>query len=87
MNVFFVLFYQDVQSLPLLKSTHTCEQQIKPNGHLISTVCEENHVFRPFSNEKSGASTSTKQKLTFVRQHEQTSNNRGNFASCLAGIT
>ncbi|KAL4235950.1 hypothetical protein ACF0H5_004338 [Mactra antiquata] len=57
-----------IQSLPLLKSDHNCKHEIDTSeGYLKSVTCEEQHVFRPFSNANSGALTSNKQTLTFVR--------------------
>jgi len=55
----------DIQSLPLMKSTHNCVQTISNGGILTSSECQESHVFRPFSNQDNGAMTSTKQKLEY----------------------
>ena len=60
------LFAQEIQSLPLVKSTHECTQDISKQGILQSSVCEEHHVLRPFSRESSGAVTTTRQSLKYV---------------------
>ncbi|CAH1772638.1 unnamed protein product [Owenia fusiformis] len=57
-----------LQSMPILKSTHECEQMIDAYGKLVKTACEEMHMFRPFSNEKSGAVTTSTQVLEFTRE-------------------
>jgi hypothetical protein len=62
----FFLFVQEIQSLPLVKSTHECTQDISKQGILQSSVCEEHHVLRPFSRESSGAVTTTRQSLKYV---------------------
>lgn len=64
--LYFFLFAQEIQSLPLVKSTHECTQDISKQGILHSSVCEEHHVLRPFSRESSGAVTTTRQSLKYV---------------------
>lgn len=59
-------FVQEIQSLPLVKSTHECTQDISKQGILQSIVCEEHHVLQPFSRESSGAVTTTRQTLKYV---------------------
>jgi len=51
-----------VQSLPLMRCTHNCEQKIS-GGILQSAVCKEEHVFRPFSKQSSGAKTVVESSL------------------------
>ncbi|XP_076472801.1 uncharacterized protein LOC143302134 isoform X1 [Babylonia areolata] len=58
----------DVQSLPLMKSTHQCEQTVDQYGILSSATCTENHQFRPFSREASGAVTKVSQSLKYKSQ-------------------
>ncbi|XP_043197116.1 uncharacterized protein LOC122367779 [Amphibalanus amphitrite] len=48
----------DVQSLPLLKSTLQCDQKVH-QGRLVSSVCHESHMFKPFSHGENGAVTRT----------------------------
>ncbi|KAK3089687.1 hypothetical protein FSP39_005602 [Pinctada imbricata] len=56
----------NVRSLPLLKSTHECDQEISADGHIQNVECHEMHIFRPFSKGNSGAMTEVTQKLKFV---------------------
>ncbi|KAI9556281.1 hypothetical protein GHT06_018855 [Daphnia sinensis] len=53
-----------IQSLPLLRSENECQQTIR-NDLLEKSVCTETHLFRPFSNGQSGASTRIIQTLTY----------------------
>ncbi|XP_052775371.1 uncharacterized protein LOC128213563 isoform X2 [Mya arenaria] len=56
-----------IQSLPLLRSNHSCEHEISTGGsHLTSVSCQEEHVFRPFSTDNSGVTTVTTQTLKYV---------------------
>ncbi|XP_076436385.1 uncharacterized protein LOC143275928 [Babylonia areolata] len=57
-----------VQSLPLMKSTHQCEQTVDQYGILSSATCTESHQFRPFSREASGAVTKVSQSLKYKSQ-------------------
>ncbi|XP_052255844.1 uncharacterized protein LOC127861416 isoform X2 [Dreissena polymorpha] len=58
-----------VQSMPLLKSSQECEQEIaKDSGRLKVATCHERHTFVPFSRQESGATTHTTQTLTFVKE-------------------
>ncbi|KAK7501815.1 hypothetical protein BaRGS_00006901, partial [Batillaria attramentaria] len=54
-----------VQSMPLMKSSHECEQVVDQYGILTSATCNERHLFRPFSREASGALTKVTQTLKF----------------------
>ncbi|XP_063427202.1 apolipophorins-like [Mytilus trossulus] len=63
----------EIQSLPLIKGTHECSQDISKAGILQSSVCEEEHVLRPFSRESSGAITKTKQTLKYVTERVSSS--------------
>lgn len=51
--------------MPLLDSTHVCEQEINSDNVMVKVVCKENHVFRPFSTKTSGATTEVTTKLVF----------------------
>ncbi|KAL8597069.1 hypothetical protein ACOMHN_057558 [Nucella lapillus] len=57
-----------VQSLPLLKSSHHCQQTVNQQGILSSATCTELHQFRPFSREASGAVTKVTQNLKYRTQ-------------------
>merc|ERR1712178_371963 len=57
-----------LQSLPLLKSTYECDQEVNSEGRLISATCTESHIFRPFSREESGAKSAVTFSLTFASQ-------------------
>ncbi|XP_071118264.1 apolipophorins-like [Haliotis cracherodii] len=55
----------EIQSLPFMKSTHECEQELDKNGLLKSALIRETHTFRPFSRATSGATTKVLQKLNY----------------------
>lgn len=59
--------------MPLVKSTHECQQGISKTGILQSSSCEEQHVLRPFSRESSGAVTETKQTLKYITESQSRS--------------
>ena len=56
---------QPVQNIPAVSSTSVCHQYVLTNL-LTSTVCEERHLLKPFSNDESGAVTITSQNLTLL---------------------
>ncbi|XP_071088621.1 uncharacterized protein [Haliotis cracherodii] len=58
----------EIQSLPLMKSTHECEQELDKNGLLKSALIRETHTFRPFSRATSGATTKVLQRLNYKTQ-------------------
>ncbi|XP_067677415.1 uncharacterized protein [Haliotis asinina] len=58
----------EIQSLPLMKSTHECEQELDKNGLLKSALIRETHTFRPFSRATSGATTKVLQRLNYKSQ-------------------
>ena len=67
-----------VQSLPLMKGTHVCQQEINGQSKVLTkSECTEVHIFRPFSRENSGATTELKYKLIFQRQNEGVQSNSG----------
>ncbi|XP_067679783.1 uncharacterized protein [Haliotis asinina] len=55
----------DIQSMPLMKSTHENEQELDKNGRLKSALITETHTFRPFSQDTNGATTKVLQRLNF----------------------
>ncbi|XP_033737047.1 LOW QUALITY PROTEIN: uncharacterized protein LOC117325169 [Pecten maximus] len=56
-----------IQSLPLMKSTHECDQEFIVQEKILKrSICHEIHLFRPFSKEDNGATTEVMQKLIFV---------------------
>ncbi|XP_063426893.1 apolipophorins-like [Mytilus trossulus] len=63
----------EIQSMPLVKSTHECQQGISKTGILQSSSCEEQHVLRPFSRESRGAVTETKQTLKYITESQSRS--------------
>ena len=64
---------QEIQSLPLVKGTHECQQEISKTGILQKSICEELHVLRPFSRDSSGAVTKTVQSLKYVTERTSSS--------------
>ncbi|XP_076440191.1 uncharacterized protein LOC143279842 [Babylonia areolata] len=66
-----------LQSLPLLKSSHECTQDVEKEAAIVQrSSCHEVHVFRPFSKANNGAVTEASQTLTFrtkapgIRSHK-----------------
>jgi len=59
---------QGMKSLPIMKSTQTCDQEVSTQGTITSMICHELHLFRPFSKDTSGATTEVTQKFTFKQQ-------------------
>ena len=57
---------QDIQSAPLMKTTHECEQRVNADGVMAESACTEMHIFRPFSRHNSGALTEVHYKLTLL---------------------
>ena len=57
-----------VQSLPLMKSTHECQQEINSAGLLVESSCAEEHIFRPFSSGSNGAMTAVYYKIRFNKE-------------------
>ncbi|XP_046361600.2 uncharacterized protein LOC124138779 [Haliotis rufescens] len=55
----------DIQSMPLMKSTHENDQELDKNGRLKSALITETHTFRPFSQDNNGATTKVLQRLNF----------------------
>ncbi|XP_067004188.2 uncharacterized protein [Anabrus simplex] len=53
----------NIHSLPLVKSQHSCKQNIGASGLLERAICNEVHIFRPFSNGENGAKTKVSQYL------------------------
>ncbi|XP_041357844.1 uncharacterized protein LOC121374798 [Gigantopelta aegis] len=66
----------DIQSLPLIKSTHECEHKVAKDGFMTSALCRESHIFRPFSNQNSGAVTHVTQKLEFKQRNGRVTTDR-----------
>ncbi|WAR23117.1 APLP-like protein [Mya arenaria] len=59
-----------MKSLPLMRGTHTCTQEVSTSGTLKSALCHEVHVFRPFSTDQGGATTEVTQKLNIVQEKD-----------------
>lgn len=61
----------DIQEVPLLQGTQECTQEINGKSKVLTkSECKESHVFRPFNNEGSGATTEITYKLVFQKQSE-----------------
>ncbi|KAI8787576.1 apolipophorin [Biomphalaria glabrata] len=58
----------DIQSLPIIRSTHMCSQVISSAKLLKSVTCEEKHIYVPFSNDQSGGKTIVRQSLILAAQ-------------------
>ena len=67
----------EIQSLPLMKSTHECEQEMDKNGLLKSALIREIHTFRPFSQATSGATTKIIQRLNHKTQRSGVTTRQG----------
>jgi hypothetical protein len=57
-----------IQSLPILKSTHECEQEVTSTGRLVKVTCTEHHSMRPFAKEGSSATTEVTYTMTFLKE-------------------
>jgi len=63
----------DFQTMPLLRSTHQCDQEVNGRSKVMTrSECTETHVFLPFSQSGSGATTELTYKLVFQLQTEGT---------------
>jgi len=72
------VYLQNIQSLPLIKSSYKCEQDIDSRTRLLTqSSCTEGYTFRPFSRTESGASTEVSYKLTFRREIDGTTTDDG----------
>ena len=60
--------------MPLMKGSHSCDQTIGSDGIMQRSEIRESHVFRPFSNQDSGATTTTRQLLVFQNQRPMQDN-------------
>ena len=74
-------FPQKLQSLPLLKSTQECTQDLNSENLVSSSTCTEMHTYRPFSRGTSGATTEVTQKLTYSRKSRGTNTRQGMFTN------
>ncbi|XP_056021701.1 uncharacterized protein LOC130054813 [Ostrea edulis] len=66
----------EIQSLPVMKSSHSCQQEISKSGILKGSSCTEQHLFRPFSRESSGAITESRQTLKYTTEKSGVSSAR-----------
>ncbi|KAH3831781.1 hypothetical protein DPMN_105051 [Dreissena polymorpha] len=57
-----------MKSVPLVKSSQSCDQDVSSQGVITRALCHEVHTFRPFSSETGGATTEVSQKLTFSKE-------------------
>ena len=65
----------------ILRSDIECKQTIR-NQRMEKSVCVETHLFRPFSNGQSGASTRITQSLTFSQERRSDEKPTGMFFKC-----
>lgn len=66
----------DIQGMPLLQGTQECSLEVNGRSKILTkSECKEVHVFRPFNDERSGATTEIIYKLVFQKQSEGTSSN------------
>ncbi|PSN49824.1 hypothetical protein C0J52_08839 [Blattella germanica] len=66
------LFRNNYHPMPIMKSSSVCEMSV---DHYVynKIICEDVHLFQPFSSKESGAQTVTKQVLTLVTENNSTS--------------
>uniref|UniRef100_A0A1I8HY32 Vitellogenin domain-containing protein n=1 Tax=Macrostomum lignano TaxID=282301 RepID=A0A1I8HY32_9PLAT len=55
-----------IQSMPLTKANRTCKVVYYSSGNLKSSLCTEEHIFRPFSTDNAGAVTQVEQRMEFI---------------------
>ena len=67
--------------MPVMKSSHTCQQEISKSGILKGSSCTEQHVFRPFSRDSNGAMTESKQTLKSTTERNGVSTASKNYFS------
>ena len=67
--------------MPVMKSSHTCQQEISKSGILKGSSCTEQHVFRPFSRDSNGAMTESKQTLKYTTERNGVSTASKNYFS------
>jgi len=71
---------QELQSIPIMKTTQECDQEVEQAGVLKSSTCTETHVYRPFANGNSGGMTEVKQTLTYRTAQYGATSRPGNGA-------
>lgn len=64
--------------MPIMRSNSSCEMSVDHNIY-NKIVCQEVHLFQPFSSKDSGAQTIIKQVLTLVTERNSTSDLPGNL--------
>ena len=52
--------------LNFFRSNHECEVEVTTGGRLESSICQESHLFQPFSSKHSGATSKIIQTVHFV---------------------
>ncbi|KAG1652941.1 Apolipophorin [Nymphon striatum] len=65
--------YAGIQSVPVMKSSSVCKQNIHKSSIIDTVKCEETHLFRPFTNKENGATTKVTSKLTYGTKKKSTS--------------
>jgi len=66
------LFRQNFQPMPIMRSDSSCEMSVDHNVY-NKIICQEVHIFQPFSSKDSGAQTIIKQVLTLLTESNSTS--------------
>ncbi len=69
--------------MPIVRSTHECEQQVNRAGVIAQASCKEKHVFRPFSRDNSGATTEVEFTLAFQKEIKRTTTRVGQLPPCM----
>lgn len=66
------LFRQNFQPMPIMRSDSSCEMSVDHNIY-NKIICQEVHIFQPFSSKDNGAQTIIKQILTLLTESNSTS--------------
>lgn len=64
--------------MPIMRSDSSCEMSVDHNVY-NKIICQEVHIFQPFSSKDSGAQTIIKQVLTLLTESNSTSVVPGNL--------
>jgi hypothetical protein len=72
-----LFLFQNFKPVPIMRSNSSCEMSVDHNVY-NKIVCQEVHIFQPFSSNDSGAHTTVKQVLTLLTESNSTSEVPGN---------
>lgn len=70
--------FQNFQPVPIMRSNSSCEMSVDHNVY-NKIICQEVHLFQPFSSNDSGAHTVVTQVLTLLTESNSTSEVPGNI--------